>query len=412
MGATGMIQIADPGNRRKAMLVDKCLQLIYWVGKRLGKKTPYHGSLPTASFRKILVIRLDHIGDVLLTTPLYQALRRKFPKAQLDTLVGSWAAGGIKFNPDIDQIKIYDAPWFQQIRTDQGKEPFRKWRALVRLGRTIRQLAQERYDLVIDPRADLRHLFFFGYLSKARYLLSFDRTGGRYFLSQAVPFQAASHEMDKLKQLVKPLGIDQVASTCQVYLHGEDQAFAKQWLAKKKWEGKQVVAIVPGTRKPLKQWPLERIIELINYLLESDPNMVVVLLGGPGEHPLGKRLKAAFPAQPRLANLINQATLLQSYAVMQQSALVISHDGPMAHMASALSMPLIVLFGPTEVARFRPLRNKVYCLQKKFTCSPCLLDYCPITRSQQKSACMEALAVKEVVACLAAIREGHTDNGG
>jgi heptosyltransferase-2 len=84
---------------------------------------------------------------------------------------------------------------------------------------------------------------------------------------------------------------------------------------------------------------------------------------------------------------------------MKRSRLIVANDGPIAHMASALDIPLVVLFGPVEMERFRPRGERSVAIQHPFPCSPCLLedDRCSVRKSVAvPGACMEAITVTEV----------------
>ena len=125
-----MNKIDDPLKRAAAAVVDKGIFVFYLCLKFFGKKTPYKIPLDKLTFKKILVIRLDHIGDVLITTPIYKALRIRYPKARIDTMIGSWSQAVLDHNQDVDCRIIYDAPWWREVRADQsssGKGPWEAW---------------------------------------------------------------------------------------------------------------------------------------------------------------------------------------------------------------------------------------------------------------------------------------------
>ncbi len=402
-----MNQIDDPVKRVVAEVVDKLTFVFYLCLKLGGKKTPYKTALEKLNFKKILVIRLDHIGDVLITTPIYKALRQRYPEAQIDTMIGSWGKGVLEHNRDVNRRIIYDAPWWREVRSDQTEGGFRGFRGFRELWNMIARLRREKYDLVIDPRADFRQIFFFGYLAGASHILSFDRSGGSYFLSQALPFHPRVHEMEKNADLLSALGITSVDRICRTVISAKEEQFVETFIRENHLTGKDILVVSPGARKALKLWPLERFSELTLWLLDSYPRGVVIFVGGAGEARISQVLDQTWNGNARVFNLIGKTNLLQTFALLKRSRLVITHDGPVSHMASELNVPTAVLFGPTDVERFKPLREGIKIVFKPYACSPCLLKICCLTHSASKAECMEAISVEDMKEAVGSFLNRH-----
>lgn len=388
-----MNKIDDPIKRIAAEIIDGFIHVFYLAAKLGGKRTPFKGELHQKDFKKILVIRLDHIGDVVITTPVYRALRNKYPQAQIDTLIGSWSQGVLKYSKDVDNVLIFDAPWFQEVRSDQGSAPSNGYGAIRDL---IKKLKAAQYDLVIDPRADFRHIFYFGYLADAKHILSFDRSGGSYLLSTPMTFEPRLHEMKKNQVLLAALGITDVGTAAKIDLSNIEETKVDQLLATNGLTGRKLIVIAPGARKALKLWPVERFCGLTIWLLSQDPDTAVIFIGGKGESEISDRLNEKFSNEKRVLNLIEKTNLLESFELLKRSRLIITHDGPLSHMATGLPNPMVVLFGPTETERFKPIRERTAVITKNFECSPCLLRTCHRNGSTTVSECMKAISEDDI----------------
>ncbi|MFH1384077.1 MAG: glycosyltransferase family 9 protein [Candidatus Omnitrophota bacterium] len=270
-----MYTIEDPIKRTITYLVDTFIYILYICLQLCGKTTPIKGPLDTLSFRKILVIRIDHIGDVLLTTPVHSALKERYPKAKIYSMVGSWAACIHNHNPHIDATIVYDAPWWKRERSNAR---FRL-NDIFDLIRVVRLIRTEKFDLVIDPRGDFRHLFFFGYCTNAKYLLSYNRSGGKYLLSHAVNYDRYLNEIDKNFTLLAPLGIKNVQKNTDVFISKDETQWCNNFLSDHNLQNKLIVIISPGSRLQLKMLPIEKFISLSSWLIEQCHNVAIVYIG-------------------------------------------------------------------------------------------------------------------------------------
>ena len=202
--------------------------------------------------------------------------------------------------------------------------------------------------------------------------------------------------MEKNAALLSALGIAHVDRVCRTVISAQEEQFADTLIRKQDFTGKDLVIVSPGARKALKLWPVEHFRELTNGILDRYPQAVVIFVGGPGEAAISQFLDETLDEDARILNLIGKTNLLQTFALMKRSRLIITHDGPVSHMASELNVPTVVLFGPTDAERFKPLREGIKVIMKPYACSPCLLKTCCLTHSSSKAECMEAISVEDV----------------
>lgn len=174
---------------------------------------------------------------------------------------------------------IYDTPWFNNERPGNWRKSLLNINVIKDLLKIVSDLRKESFDLVIDPRSDFRHIFFFGYLARAKHFLCFNRTGGSYLLSEAVPFNESINEMDKIAELLLPLGITNVDRIVQVALSENEERIADNFIEKNGLRDRTVVLMSPGSRLRMKMWPIDRFIHLTGLLLEKHSSVVTVFVG-------------------------------------------------------------------------------------------------------------------------------------
>ncbi len=387
-----MIYIQNAFIRNVTYCINFLLSIAYYFLRILGKRRPLKEPIDHGSIRKVLVIRLDNIGDVLLSTPIFATLKKQYPNAHISALVSSWSHDILRHNRNVDRLFIYDALCFRKAR---GQATFLSWfnvRLFISLLSILKKLRNEYIDVVIDPRGDLRHMFFFGYLIGARYLLGFDRTGGKYLVSKYVPYTEEMNEVDKNMLLLEPLEIQQPLFDIEIPISHQEIEWVNYFLLNNGIKDNPIVILSPGSRKKLKMWPTAKYVQLSKWITQTYPQAVTLFVGAETDIYLSDHISEA----DRAINLIGKTTLLQAFALLKKSSLVVTNDGPIAHMVSSLTVPTIVLFGPTSQTRFKPKGNHIYSLQKEYSCSPCALNFCIHTKKRCIAECMDAIDIAEV----------------
>jgi len=391
--------IKHPIKKRQALLVDVLMRGAVFICRMLGMRYPRRSGLAPDRINRILVVRLDHIGDVIMTTPVFRLLKERYPEGRITCLVASWGKTVVANNPCLDEILVYDAPWWTKSRPEGEKAGFvAQGRELLRL---LAGLRRRRFDLLLDPRGDLRHLLFFGLLGRVKYILSYHRTGGRYLLAADAEFAEGRHEIDKAVHLLAPLGItgEKARPRVEIYPGAAQEAWVEQFLQRGNLSGRSLFIFAPGARKVLKRWPEQRFAELADWLLSRHPGGVVVLAGAAWDREVAATVVKHARHPEGIVDITGQSDILSLFALMKRSRLIVANDGPIAHMSSALDIPAVALFGPVQMERFQPRGERIASLQKPFPCSPCLLedDRCLFREvTGVPGACMEAITVAEV----------------
>ncbi|MHB8122747.1 MAG: glycosyltransferase family 9 protein [Desulfuromonadaceae bacterium] len=317
--------------------------------------------------QNILIIKPGAMGDLLHLTPTIRGLRKRFPHARIDIMVGNEASTDLfRHHPDITDILVYDR---------RGEH--RSFSALLSLWKKIRSRS---YDLVINfQRSNLKTWFLTSAALPCR-ILTYHKT--RKNVIHAV--------MDHLKT-VKPLGISPDGDKLDLYLAPEDRQHATALFKSQNFDGRPIVALNPGASNLIKCWSTQQFAALGDRLV-NELGVEVVVVGGGGEQELAHDICARMDHKP--LNVVNKTTMLQLGAVLSNCALLVSGDtGPM-HMATAVGTPVVALFGAIDPQRTGPvgMGNRVIS-HPEISCVPCNAKKCHNPRYLE---CMERISVDEV----------------
>ncbi|MEM2916058.1 MAG: glycosyltransferase family 9 protein [Candidatus Woesearchaeota archaeon] len=276
--------------------------------------------------KRILLIRLEHIGDVLMTTPTFRALRKRFPKAQIDVLVRDFAAPVVQKNKNISNVIVWNAPWLSRLGR---REP---WASVQQM---IRKLRKNKYDVAIDFHGDPRNILFASRI--ARYRIGFGCRGFGFLLNKVVPY-GKKHMIDRNLSLAKALGADTSDRRMELQLSPADERFAKSAL-----KGiTRPVCISIGSGKKEKNWLEERWAEVADSLIEKY-NATIILTGGKGDAEIVNSLQNRIQHKEKVLNLCGKTSLFQLAAVIKYCKLLLSPDSGPVHIARTMNTPLLEL---------------------------------------------------------------------
>ncbi len=285
------------------------------------------------SVSRILLIRVDHIGDIIMSTAVISPLRKAFPGAKIDFVVAPGGAELIKNDPDIDRVITFDPSWFNRKRPanlpDQIRDVF-----------SLAGIAKEgKYDVAIDLRGDIRHIFSL-FLAGVKCRIGYGITGGGFLLTHRLPYGAVMHETDRNMALLRPLGIECAAPEIRLSFPGEDARKADLLLQRSGIEGRYAVLHpVPGHFT--KEWDMEKFMRVARYVSE-EKGLIPVVVGS--EADSGLMRKALDQADTKLLDLSGRTTLPVLAGVLSGASLFIGVDSAPAHIAAAEGIPAVVLF--------------------------------------------------------------------
>jgi len=316
--------------------------------------------------QRILVINKYNIGDVLCTTPALRALRAAFPRTFLAILVSEHCRAVLERNPDVDEIYTYAK---SKHRSDWLGLP-----ALWDLGRVIRNLRARHFDLaIVTGRPASRSAGWLAYASGASWRLGYTGPGlhpfGFFLNLVRDPGAITFHEVDGCLELVSSIGVTPIGRALTLFPDPEAQAVVRRRLTEADVAGGGLALIHISNRREPSRWPLTSFAQAAD-LLREQLGLIPVLSWAPGDarNPLfpgddGKAEEVARHMRTRPV-LLPTPTLREFVAAVSLSDLLLCTDGGPMHMAAALDVPQVVLFGKTGQAHWAPISAKSAVLQR------------------------------------------------
>lgn len=341
--------------------------------------------VPAGGFRRIGVWQTAFLGDAVLTLPLLQTLAAAWPGAEVHFFVRAGVEGLFAAQPGLASVRGF-----------AKRGPDRSLAAAVRLARS---LAREGFDLWISPHASARSALVAA-LCAAPVRVGYDRPWfNRLAYTHAVPRDFDRlEEIERLMNLVRPLGLDPAPPPPRLVLPGPDLEAARAFRAA---HPGPLLGIHPGSTWPTKQWPAESFARIMARAAAR--GVTVAVFGGPGpEEALAARIIAASGAAPdRVLNLAGGLTLPGLAAHLGVLSACLTNDSGPMHLAWVQGTPLVALFGPTvRSLGFFPRGAASTVLELPLACRPCGLHghrACP----EGHHRCMVGLDPETVWATLA-----------
>jgi lipopolysaccharide heptosyltransferase I len=336
--------------------------------------TPFSLSSPPA---RVLLIKPSAIGDVVHALPILRLMRNGWPNARLSWLVTPACSGLLTQHPLLDEVIVFD-----RRRYGQG---YKSPKAALELRRFTKTLAERGFDLVVD----LQGLFRSGWLAwksgaPVRVGLATARECAPLFYTHRVaPAAGERHAIERYLDVAEYLSLGRGPVEFVFNTSAADRDAVSEKLAE--IAPRPFAVVFPGANWVTKRWPTTHFAALLARL--RDFGLATVIAGGSGD----VSLTASLPAD---LNLCGRTTLSETTALLERASLVIANDtGPM-HIAAALGVPMVTLFGPTSEHRTGPYGRPLTVLRAELPCTPCFSRKC------SHISCMNWLKPEEVVAAV------------
>lgn len=311
-----------------------------------------------SEMKKILVIALNNIGDVILNTAAISLLRDHFPESNLSVLVGRKAEPVLKGSRLIDQIVLYDkhASWWGKLKL-------------------VSMLRKERFDLVIDLKNTA-----IPFLIGPRYRTPFG-------LDRSLPLMREQH-LSRLKFLI-PVTFEE-PNRFDFFLPEEEHSVLEKFRERiQSTKIPEFVVLAPGARMALKRWTISGFSEVGRYWVGQGKTVAVT--GGPEERALADEMERLIGTGA--ANLVSELTLRETAALIHRADLVVANDSAILHLALELDRPVVGLFGPTDEAKCGRRGARFKKIRLPLECAPCELARCKFPRRM----CLDDLPAETVI---------------
>jgi len=299
---------------------------------------------PPADPRSIFVLRNNDIGDLLAVTPLFDALRRRFPASHIAAGVGRWNLPCLERNPHLSEVLLAEAPWFNKQVPRQTPLHALAW---ITRSEQAREIARRGFDVGIDVLGSRWGTLL---LLRARipYRLGVrGYAGGHTGVQGRVDFDPWEHVGRSALRFAELLGaIDLPPCRPQIFLAAAERRLGETcWRELDAADAGQAgprVIVGPSGGVAARCWPLESFAALAGLLAER--SAVIAVAGGPRDRTAGDRVAAA---APRARNLAGHLSLRETFALVAAADLVICNSSMLMHAAAAFGRPTLVLLGPS-----------------------------------------------------------------
>jgi len=333
-----------------------------------------------------VVIRVNNwIGDVVMISPAVRAIRAHFAEARIAILAKRWVLDTLRGDPFYDDLIEYDS-----AGTHRGIA------GRLRLAAALRGY---RFDLAIlfQKAFDAAALAFLG---GARYRVGYATDCRSWLLTHPLrPPPPETHHVEAFLGIARALGCPILDAFPSFHLRSEDRAEAASLLVAAGLKGHvPLVSLHPGASKEPRAWHPDRFAALGRRLSEKT-GARTILLGSPGERGLVERVAAGIPREAVYLPAPDLSLKVTAGLVERCQLFVGNDSGPM-HMAAALGVPTVGIFGPGSPRRTAPLaaHGRIVTVTKEYPCSPCRQDFfreCPPSPSG-KPFCLEEILLDDV----------------
>lgn len=341
------------------------------------------------NIKKILVIKLRHIGDTLMTVPVFRALREKFPDVHISALLNKGTEETLSGHPAINEVIVFD----NAIKKLSFAKRYHEEISFLKMVRS------KNFDLTIDLTGGDRAAII-SFVSGARL-----RSGIK--ADKGFPFKKNIYtnliEVDNMKHIVlqnlkpvKELGIEVKNFSIDFTFDGNDRMFIRNFLTKSIPDtNSKVVHIHPTSRWLFKCWKDEYTAEIINWLLEQKATVIMTSSPDKKEIDKAKKIMSMVNRSKSFIDLCGKITLKQLGIISEFSDIFFGVDSAPMHIAAAVGTPVIALFGPSGAFNWGPWDNGISnesnpyperngiqtfgmhtVIQKDWTCIPCGIDGC------------------------------------
>ncbi|MGI8477468.1 MAG: glycosyltransferase family 9 protein [Thermomicrobiales bacterium] len=348
-----------------------------------------------ARARRILAVRLDNLGDVLVTTPAIRAVKAALPDARISLLASPVGAQVGRLNRDIDDVIVFEAPWVDPWRTlphDSARE-----RAM------IERIRAGEFDAAViftSFRQSPLPAAYACYLADIplRLAASIDGPGSLLTTRHKHP-DSLMHEVERGLGLVGAVGIP--PDDTRLVLHVPEEARRAAGLMRREWTDaslgdpdRPLVVVHPGCSMPARTYPAERYAEVVERMA-TEMGVTVALTGSGSERALVAGIAARLSAAARrhVHDVADALAFPELCALVERADLVVTNNtGPM-HFAAALETPVVALFALTNPpGQWGPWRTPHRVLNHDVPCRICYARVCPFDQE-----CLRLVTVDEVV---------------
>lgn len=335
---------------------------------------------------KILVIKPSSLGDIIHALPFLKAVKDTFPDAAIDWVISKNLKGMLDDHPLINELIIFNKDAWKNVRNIPG--------TLSDISSLRNTLRSRHYDIVVDLQGLLRSgLVAFSASRGLKVGFEDAREGSRFFYDKKVPAGESVHAVDRCLEVAKAIGSKVGKPEFPLYISNSARDRIKTLLG----NISEYIVIAPSARWLTKRWPSDNFASLIQKI-----TIPCVITGTQGDSVIVHNIKNSLPAETansnRIINACGKTDLKELIALIGGAKAVVSNDSGPVHIAAALNIPVVAIFGPTDPFKTGPYgwqENKnMSVIRANVPCSPCRNKKCG------DLICMNSLSVESVYKAL------------
>lgn len=313
--------------------------LIIWFIKLLGKKQDekvgqsQNSGVAKFFYKKILFVRIDRIGDMLLLTPAIRAIKKFYKEANIYVLATDYNKDVLLHNENIHEIFVYEKNLFKKIKI-------------------IKKLKEYKFDIAIDSYSGFNiESATITYLSSAKIRLGYNSKNAKYFFNRIADINISKYEALKHLDLLKAAGVYDNDISLELNCSKEDEKKTRDFVsAVCSAPHAQFIGINPGARRSVHLWKPEKFAELADLLIRKY-KVSIIITWGPGELKLAESIKNKMTEK---ATISYKTNILELSALISKFQLFICSDTGPFHVAVSQKIPIVALFGKGDYLRWSP----------------------------------------------------------
>ncbi len=335
--------------------------------------------------QKILVMRYRFIGDTVLTVPFLRNLRQAFPNANIDLMLEPFSGQVLEGCPYVNRIIPFE---FRTIHKYSAASQRSRLAGYVHYWNMLRHA---RYDAVFALKRSLSSALLV-WAARIPRRIGFSTEGRAFLLTDPVPYRQDQHEVQSFLDCLRAIDVPIGSDALELWPSPHDETNTQRMFAEKGWTRKDLKIIVHAAASlPAKQWPLDRFAEVMKAVrLRHDARFIYT--GAKADAALYAAIEHMGPFDG--LDLCGKTNLHENLAVYRSADLFFGVDSGPMHMAAAVNVPVVALFGPTDERKWGPWGAGHTIITKRLACHPCKPHNC------SDNECMKLIGVPEVLRVL------------
>ena len=339
--------------------------------------------------KKVLIINIFGIGDVLFTTPVIRNIKESIPQVTVGYMANQRTVRILENNPLVDRVHVYERDFFQEIWGRSKKEYFQA------MARSLNEIRNEKYDVVLDLSLNGNAAFLM-WLVGTTERIGDDFRGRSPFLSRKIPFKGyeGKHVVAYYLDLLKELGLSTKYRKLEIYSSPEDERWADDFCKENDFsKDRKVVAVFPGGGASwgkdarFKRWPAAKYAQLINKMIDK-LSCEVIIFGDEKEQDICSDIASAVANKTN--SVCGKTTLGQTIALLGKCSMAVVNDGGPLHMAVAKGVPTVSIFGPVDSEVYGPYpKDEHLVVTYDVSCRPCYRQF-------RKASCDHITCLKNI----------------